>query len=282
MPEQFFVIGGGGFTHQAEGFAEDQLLEDRLIALAGPVASVRIGYIGHANGDSPCRLAAFHDRFADCAVAEVLPLAADAATAQRFLSGLDILYVAGGTTTKMLAHWHRCGISPLLAEAARRGVIMAGVSAGAICWFQALLLGTAEAGYALWPGLGLLPGSACPHYNTEPKRKAAYDNLVHEKKLAAGVAIDDGVAVHIADGEVLDIIRPRHDEGNAFRVWSDNGVLRKAVLRVGESLKATASIESVRPPLVAGESLKATTSMEMSKPASHRVGFSEGSKPDAK
>lgn len=236
LPLQIFAIGGGGFTHPDDDWPDDARLEDRLLALAGPVQQVRIGYLGHASNDDPGRIDAFYHRFRNCAASTHLPLTADAATAASFLSGLDILYVGGGTTTAMLTHWQDKGIVDVIARAARNGMILSGVSAGAICWFEALLLGTAEEGYELRPGLGLLPGSACPHYRNDLSRKQAYDSNILAGRLAPGLGIDDGVAVHFVDGVVADVDHARGDAGEAFAVCIKGGDLVVETLHPGYRL----------------------------------------------
>lgn len=216
---QIFAVGGGGFTHSQEGDGPDALLEDHLLALVGPVAKLKIGYIGHANNDRADRLTAFYARFAGCARTTHLPITADAAMAQDFLQNLDILYVGGGTTTTMLSHWRKSGIADLLLTATRRGLVASGVSAGAICWFSDLLLKTEddcfEPQFEKHKGLGLVAGSACPHFSSEPARKQAFEEVIASRQLQSGIAIDDGVGVHIINGVVADIVRAR-SSGSAY------------------------------------------------------------------
>ena len=90
---RIFAIGGGGFTHSQEGGGRDALLEDRLLALVGPVAKLKIGYIGHANNDRADHLTAFYARFASCARTTHLPITAEAGMAQNFLQDMDILFL---------------------------------------------------------------------------------------------------------------------------------------------------------------------------------------------
>ena len=135
-PVQIFAVGGGGFTRPEDNCQNDAILEDHLLALAGPIAEVRIGYIGHASNDNPAKIEMFYKRFDECAKITTLPLRANLTEARVFLNQLDILYVGGGATKKMLAHWQKTGICKTLLEAAHRGVILSGVSAGAICWFS--------------------------------------------------------------------------------------------------------------------------------------------------
>ena len=226
MAIQIYAVGGGGFTHADNGRLDnswsynrlngDPLLEDRLLDLTGAAQSTHIGYIGHASADNPQRIANFHKRFDDCAETRHLPISADASEATAFFKHLDIVYIGGGETATMLAHWQRSGITPLLMNAIRKGVIMAGVSAGAICWFSDLLLRNSSDGYELHPGLGLLAGSACPHYSNEESRKNAYHHHIADGSISSGIAIDDGVAVWIVDGVVKSVDIARDDGSNAY------------------------------------------------------------------
>ena len=101
------------------------------------------------------------------------------------MNNLDILYVGGGATKKMLAHWQRTGMCKILIEAARGGLILSGVSAGAICWFSELLLGSDKDGYSLHRRSRPVAGSACPHFGNEPPRKRAFEQQIANGRLAA-------------------------------------------------------------------------------------------------
>ena len=233
---QIFAVGGGGFTHPEDNYPHDAILEDYLLALAGPIDKVSIGYIGHASDDNPAKIEMFHKRFKKCAKITTLPLGANRTEARAFLNDLDILYVGGGATKKMLAQWQKTGICEILLEAAYGAVILSGVSAGAICWFSELLLGTANDGYTLHKGLGLLAGSACPHFNNEPPRKRAFEQQIANRHLAAGLAIDDGVAVHICDGIVTNIISARGASANAYFVKNDGNKVEVKPLDLGHQV----------------------------------------------
>ena len=232
-PVQIFAVGGGGFTHPEDNYPHDAILEDHLLALAGPIAKVRIGYIGHASNDNPAKIDTFYKRFDSCAHITTLPLEANLAEARVFLNELDILYVGGGATKKMLVHWQKIGICKILIEAAQGGLILSGVSAGAICWFSELLLGSAKEGYTLHKGLGLLAGSACPHFSNEPPRKLAFEQQIANGRLAAGLAIDDGVAIHICDGIVTNIISARGASANAYFVRNNRNKVEVKPIDLG-------------------------------------------------
>lgn len=209
-----FAVGGGGFTHEQTLDNSDSMLEDYLLTLSPPHPN--IGYIGHASNDDPDRIGAFYTRFGEIAHPSHLPVTADATAAKAFVADLDILYVGGGSTLKMLSHWRETGIASVLMVAGQHGMILSGVSAGAICWFDQLLLSTPENDYILSAGLGLIAGSACPHYSNEPSRQIAYDTQIKAGNLPSGIAIDDGVGVHITNGVVAKIVRASN--GNAYFV----------------------------------------------------------------
>ena len=235
-PVQIFAVGGGGFTHPEDNYPHDAILEDHLLALAGPIAEVSIGYIGHASNDNPAKIEMFYKCFDRCANITTLPLEANLTEARGFLNGLDILYVGGGATTKMLAHWEKTGIDKILIQVANSGLILSGVSAGAICWFSELLLGSANDGYAPYKGLGLLGGSVCPHFSNEPPRKRAFEQQIADGHLAAGLAIDDGVAIHICDGIVTNIISARGTSANAYFVKNNRNKVELKPLELGHQV----------------------------------------------
>jgi len=127
-----------------------------------------------------------------------------------FLLNQDIIFVGGGSVANMLAVWRVHGLDDVLRKAWHAGVILAGVSAGAICWFGG---GTTDSfGPVLRPftdGLGMLAGSYCPHYDSEPGRRPLYQALVADGSLPPGVACDDGAAAHFIDDSLAEVVADR-------------------------------------------------------------------------
>jgi peptidase E len=107
----------------------------------------------------------------------------------------------------MLAVWRVHQLDRILRAAWQTGVVLAGVSAGAICWFEG---GTTDSfGTDLRPftdGLGLLAGSYCPHYDSEPGRRPLFTSLIAAGLLPAGIACDDGAGAHFIDGELRAVV----------------------------------------------------------------------------
>ena len=118
----------------------------------------------------------------------------------------DVVLVSGGNTANMLAVWRVHGFDRILREAWQNGVLMTGWSAGMICWFEACV--TDSFGPQLEgmrDGLGLLPGSACPHYDGEERRRPVYQRLVRDG-FPAGIALDDAVGAHYVGTELHEVV----------------------------------------------------------------------------
>jgi peptidase E len=137
--------------------------------------------------------------------------------------GSDVILVCGGNTANMLAVWRLHGFDRILREAWEAGVVLAGWSAGMICWFEAGVtdsFGPQLAG--MRDGLGFLPGSACPHYDGEELRRPVYTDLV-ANGFPPGIALDDGAAAHYAGTELVEVFSPRPD-ARGYRVGPDGEV----------------------------------------------------------
>jgi peptidase E len=118
----------------------------------------------------------------------------------------DVIMVAGGSTANLLAVWRVHGFDRVLREAWASGVVLAGWSAGMICWFEAGVtdsFGPQLAG--LRDGLGFLPGSACPHYDGEDLRRPVYQQLVRDG-FPPGIALDDDCGAHYVGTELKRVI----------------------------------------------------------------------------
>ena len=157
----------------------------------------RICYVGTAAGDNAADRAGFYETFARSAEATHLELfGRRVEDIDAFLLEQDVIYVGGGNTANMLAVWRVHGVDKAIRAAWDRGVILAGWSAGALCWFEGGI--TDSFGPDLGPikdGLKLLAGTFCPHYDSESLRRPRYEELVGSGALADGFAADDGVGL---------------------------------------------------------------------------------------
>ena len=177
-----------------------------------------------AVGDDPYAYLRFHDRLAETS-AKVRHLALfpmpNVPDPEDFLMSQDVIFVGGGSVANMLAVWRVHGIDEILRKAWHAGIILAGSSAGGICWFAG---GTTDSFgprlRAFTDGMNMLPGSFCPHYNSEAERRPLYQRLVAEGALPGGLACDDGAAAHFVDDMLDDLVSDR-PEAAAYRVDPD-------------------------------------------------------------
>jgi dipeptidase E len=125
----------------------------------------------------------------------------------------DVIVVGGGSTANMLAVWRVHGFDRILREAWEHGVLLTGWSAGMICWFDAGV--TDSFGPQLEgmrDGLGFLPGSACPHYDGEERRRPVYTELVRDG-FPPGIALDDLAGAHYVGTELHEVLASNEDAG---------------------------------------------------------------------
>lgn len=204
--------------------ADDRrLLDDFVLGLSGSDRP-RVCFLPTASADSAESVVCFYAAMAGRNVAAShLPLFGTPTDPCAHLAGQDAVYVAGGNTANMLAVWRVHGVGAALREAWERGCVLAGASAGAICWFEDGV--TDSFGPQLAPlrdGLGFLPGSFCPHYDGEERRRPVYQGLVRDG-FPPGWAADDGVALHFAGTELREIVSSL-PAARAYRVQPDGEI----------------------------------------------------------
>jgi dipeptidase E len=187
----------------------------------------RVLFIPTATGDSDAYVARFHDAFGRVARASHLRLfGIPPPDIRGLVLDQDLVFVGGGNTANMLAVWKLHGLDEALHEAWRAGIVLAGVSAGAICWFEAGVTDSFRAELDGLDCLGFLPGSACPHYDGEEARRPAYHRLVHEG-FPPGYALDDGCGLVFSDTDLVDVVTERAG-ARAYRLDLADGTVSEA------------------------------------------------------
>ena len=212
-----FAMGGGGFSMEPD----NSLLDDFLLSLAPPGRLPRICFVPTASGDAAGYVERFVEAFpAVRAETSVLSLfKREHADLRGVLRDQDVVYVGGGNTANLLALWRLHGLDTILREAVASGVVLAGLSAGMNCWFEASVTDSfgGDGLHPLRDGLGLLEGSACPHYDGEELRRPTYLELVGAGRLPGGFAVDDGCGLVFRDGKLVEAVSSRPG-ARAFRV----------------------------------------------------------------
>ena len=221
-------MGGGGFLMEPDNPLLDDYVLD-LVAKSRP----KISFLATATGDHPSMIEKFYRAFAGPrSDATHLPLfGLDKRDIRTYILSQDVIYVGGGNVANMMAVWQLHGIGLMLEEAWKRGVVLAGVSAGALCWYEG---GTTDSfGPQLAPfraGLKLLSGTVCVHYDGEARRRPIYHELVRDG-MPAGIALDDGAAAHYVGTTLREIVTSRPKAG-AYAVARVRGKAVERPLRV--------------------------------------------------
>jgi dipeptidase E len=221
LPEptrRIFAMGGGGFTMEPSNPALDHFLLT-LLHKREP----RLLFLPTASGDPREQSHRFHAAYDNtgCTTVELslFRLADQPIPLHELILQQDLIYVGGGSMRNLLAIWREHGLDELLAEAYRRGIVLAGLSAGAMCWFAG---GVTKSGGKPAPskGLGLLPDSLSVHRDGEPDRMPVYRAAVRDGRLPGGWAADDGVGLLFEDEVLISAVSSRAGAG-ASRVESD-------------------------------------------------------------
>ena len=224
MPDPQIV----GFGGHSLGAPEYRALEDWLLGLTRKERP-RILFIPTASAEDPGYTVRVFDTFKDRAGVSHLDFFPwPPAELRDFVLGHDLVYVGGGNTANMLAIWREHGLDEIVRDAWQAGVVLAGVSAGMICWFEGGVTDSFGPQLEAMECLGLIPGSACPHYDGEELRRPRYHELV-AGGFPGGWAADDGVALHFEGWELREAVTALPGKA-AYRVrLGDDGVVEERV-----------------------------------------------------
>ena len=159
----------------------------------------------------------------NCTPAHLSLFAGSTPDLRSVLLNQDLIYVGGGNTRNLLTLWKDWGVDQLMREAYDQGTVLAGWSAGSICWFEQGVTDSIPGSLTSLTGLGFLKGSNCPHYDGEKERRPSYHRLILEGKIQSGVAADDGVGLHYRDGKLVKVYSANPGQSKAFSVALNPG-----------------------------------------------------------
>src|SRR3989338_40723 len=236
------AIGGGEIGRP--GFPiETEKIDRRIIRLSGKIHP-RLLFIPTASSDSEGYVRVIKNYFGKrlgCSVSTLFLLRKKISRAEirRQITRTDIVYVGGGNTLAMMTRWRKFGVDVLLRKAAQQGIVLAGVSAGAVCWFRqansdSRKFNNPHAGYIKVRGIGLIPALCCPHYNVERGRQAALKKMM-KKTPGVAIALDNCAALEVVDGTYR--IITSKPEASGYKVFWKKGKLHAQKIRNGEILE---------------------------------------------
>lgn len=223
LMKQIIALGGGGFSMEPENPLLDQYILQQSMK-----KNPKICFLATASGDSENYICRFYQFFEkqDCQPSHLSLFNPPTRNIESFLLDKDIIYVGGGNTKNLLVLWKEWGLDTILKKAWEQGIILAGISAGSICWFEEGVTDSYGDGLEPLQCLGFLEGSNCPHYDGESDRRPSYQQLITNKKIKPGFATDDGVAIHFIDQEIHTIVSSRPN-AKAYKVYDDDKVIEK-------------------------------------------------------
>jgi dipeptidase E len=211
---QIIAMGGGGFSMEP-----DNLLLDRYIVKQTSKARPRVCFVPTASGDSADYIARFYNAFEtlDCEPSHLSVFDGPVGDWRDYVLSKDVIYVGGGNTRNLLTLWRDWALDRTMREAWEQGIVMAGISAGSICWFEEGLTDSVPGTLTPLPCLGFLKGSNCPHYDGESQRRPSFQWFIASGQISPGIACDDGVALHFTNDNLHRVVSSR-PSARAYRL----------------------------------------------------------------
>ncbi len=205
---------------------------DRYILSQSNSNNPKICFIPTASGDSENFIHRFYRFFEKekCIPNHLSLFKGNVLNIREFILDQDIIYVGGGNTKNMLAIWREWSLEPILKKAYNQGILLCGISAGSLCWFEQGLTDSIPGPLTSLDCLGLLKGSNAPFFNTKPSKKDRYIELMESKVILPGIATEIGVGLHYENGQLIRLISSRKD-ARAFRYDFIEGEIREELLK---------------------------------------------------
>ena len=210
IEKKIIAIGGGGFTHHSDE-SLDQFVLDQSKKI-----NKKIGFLATASKDEEEKISSFYKRFGNIeSELSHFNLTLNVDGFSEWIMEKDIIYIGGGNTVFMLEIWRKYKLEQIFKNAYEKGIILSGVSAGAVCWFDWILSDSVGSGFNPLRGINLISGSCTPH-SSNIKRINQFETDIKDSKLPDGIAIDDGVAVVFIDGKPTEVYSSRKNHKAYF------------------------------------------------------------------
>lgn len=219
------AMGGGGFSMEP-----DNLALDRYVLGLARSERPKVAFVPTASGDAEGYIQNFYKSFETlpCEPSHLALFRRTLGDLRAFVLAQDVIYVGGGNTVNMLALWKLHGLDAIFKEAWEAGVVLAGLSAGALCWFEE---GLTDSFGPLAPmkGLGLIAGSLTVHYDGEGDRRPTLIRCLEAGELGPGYAACDGAGLHFEGDRLARVVTSR-PEARAYRVsWHEGAFCEEAI-----------------------------------------------------
>lgn len=227
--KQIIAIGGGGF-----GRVINDLKIETYIKSQSKFDNPKVCFIPTATGDDKQYIDNFYKAFdsLDCYTSHIDFFKRTINLREHILKQ-DIIYVGGGNTKSMLAVWRDWGLDLILKKAYQQGIVMSGVSAGAICWFETGLTDSWASELKMMECMNFIPGNCAPHYDEEPERRPATKKFLEDESINFMYGIEGGAALHFIDEQPTSTIRFKSNK-NAYKVTLDSNKIYESPYQIME------------------------------------------------
>ena len=225
---QIIAIGGGGFGREI-----GDLKIEKYIVQQSKKTKPKICFIPTATGDDQGYIDSFYKAFnsIDCITSHI-DFFKRTINLKSHILDQDIVFVGGGNTKSMLAVWREWELDSILKEAYEKNIIMSGVSAGAICWFEKGITDSWKDHQSIIPCLGFVKGICCPHYDEEPERVPFVKEILETNKIDECIAIDGYCALHLINDLPKFSICFKNNADTHHVVCNNKEILHKSLLGI--------------------------------------------------
>ena len=218
------AIGGGGFGRSLG----DLKIEKYIISLINKNRP-KICFIPTASGDNDLYKLNFYRAFSklNC-ITSHLDFFSRTENLEKKVLTQDIIFVGGGNTKTMLAVWKDWGLDKILKIAYEKGIVMSGVSAGAICWFNKGITDSFANKLEIIDCLGIIEGVACPHYDEEEEREPFVNEIIKKHRIKSCICIEGNCALHIKNDYIYESVNFGKQK-KCLRIFEDKGRFVKEI-----------------------------------------------------
>lgn len=202
MTRQIIAISGGGFSTETPSY-----IDEYIVNQVRSDEKIRICFIPTASNDAQGYIDRFYAAFGGCEASHIRQeeMSSKEKVREKVLHQ-HILYVGGGSTQVLLNKWREHGFDEVVKEAYRKGVLLAGISAGAMCWFERCYSEKANDLYEEFEGLGLLKGTFCPHYD-DLNRQTMFDEWIKGYSSLVAYPLLNSETIHFREEKLIAKIR---------------------------------------------------------------------------
>ena len=217
------AIGGGGF-----GRSLGNLKIERYILSLSSKERPKVCFIPTASGDSDLYKLNYYRAFSqlNCTISH-LDLFKRTNDLEKMIFDQNIIFVGGGNTKSMLAVWREWNLDIILKKAYKNGIIMSGVSAGAICWFDKGITDSYADNLRILDCLGFVKGNACPHFDEESEREPFVNSIIENEIIESCICIEGNCAIHISNEKEIKSVNFGSDKKSYKLYLQDNNILKK-------------------------------------------------------